>query len=162
VPVIALTNDAWGFASNCFVCEARNHAGLRIPFFADTDRDVVFADFALDGSFSGAPMWVHGGVSLAIADEAMAWAVIALRKRWAVTKDVQASFVRPIEVDGEYRVEARVLHEADGQVRAEATILGSSGEHLRAAADMVVYSAVKAPEMLGTDVPENLRGYLGD
>jgi acyl-coenzyme A thioesterase PaaI-like protein len=106
-------------------------------------------------------MWVHGGVSLAIADEAMAWAVIALRSRWAVTKEVTATFERPIEIDGAYRVEARVVGEEDKRVRAEATIMGEREQcHLSAWADMVVYSVVDAPDMLGTEVPDNVRKYL--
>ncbi|MDQ1521732.1 MAG: hypothetical protein QOI55_2805 [Actinomycetota bacterium] len=161
MPVVPLTNDAWGFETNCFVCEPRNVTGLQIPFFADTDRDIVFADFSLSRDFSGAPMWVHGGVSLAIVDEAMAWAVIALRNRWAVTKDVTASYHRPIEVDGAYRVEARVAADGEQRVRTEATILGDARQpHLSAWSEMVVYSAVKAPDMLGVDVPDELRGYL--
>jgi len=32
MPLLSLTNDRWGFASNCFACEPTNEAGLRIPF----------------------------------------------------------------------------------------------------------------------------------
>lgn len=69
-----LENSRWGFESNCFVCEAANPAGLGVEFFADTDDDAVVADFSLDQRFSGAPSYVHGGVVLAVLDEAMAWA----------------------------------------------------------------------------------------
>jgi acyl-coenzyme A thioesterase PaaI-like protein len=77
VTVIAIHNEDWGFESNCFVCEPKNGHGLRIPFFHDTDTDVVFADFELGRDFSGAPSLVHGGLLLAVLDEAMAWACIA-------------------------------------------------------------------------------------
>src|SRR5699024_8543549 len=83
--VQALTNDQWGFESNCFVCEARNDAGLRIPFFHDEDTGTVTATFTLDDRFSGAPSYVHGGLLLAVLDEAMAWAAIAVAHRWAMT-----------------------------------------------------------------------------
>ena len=55
-----LTNEQWGFSSNCFVCEPTNGAGLRIPFFHDTERDVVTAEFDLTDAFSGTPSYVHG------------------------------------------------------------------------------------------------------
>lgn len=61
----ALTNEQWGFETNCFVCEPRNDAGLRIPFFHDDATDTVTADFELDGRFSGAPNYLHGGVPTA-------------------------------------------------------------------------------------------------
>ena len=40
---IRLHNDDLGYESNCFVCEASNEAGLRIPFFHDTEREMVVA-----------------------------------------------------------------------------------------------------------------------
>ncbi len=73
-----LENARWGFESNCFVCEPRNDAGLRIPFFHDEASATVTATFTLDDRFSGAPSYLHGGVLLAVLDEAMAWATIAL------------------------------------------------------------------------------------
>ena len=42
---VRLHNDDWGYESNCFVCEARNEGGLRIPFFHDQDTDTVVAEF---------------------------------------------------------------------------------------------------------------------
>ena len=72
--LVRLRNDAWQFRSNCFVCEPSNTAGLAIPFFHDDEAGTVVADFTLDERFSGAPHYVHGGVALAVLDEAMAWA----------------------------------------------------------------------------------------
>ncbi len=71
-----LHNEDWGFDSNCFVCEPRNDGGLQIPFHHDLERDLVAATFTLGDRFSGAPSYVHGGVTLAVLDEAVAWATI--------------------------------------------------------------------------------------
>ena len=62
--LIRLHNDDWGFETNCFVCEPKNDRGLQIPFFHDTERRLVIADFDFSDSFSGAPTLVHGGVTL--------------------------------------------------------------------------------------------------
>ena len=67
-----LTNDIWDYESNCFVCEQSNEGGLRIPFQLDDDGDTVSASFRLGTTYSGAPALVHGGVSLALLDEAQA------------------------------------------------------------------------------------------
>src|SRR5262249_52972511 len=93
-----LTNDAWGVPANCFVCGPRNGAGLRIRFHHDTVDEVVVADFVLDERFSGAPRFVHGGVVLAVLDEAMAWATIALVRRFAVTVETTTRFERPVKI----------------------------------------------------------------
>jgi len=45
----------------------------------------VFAEFELDADYSGAPTLVHGGVTLALLDEAMSWATIALGGKFAYT-----------------------------------------------------------------------------
>lgn len=71
------------------------------------------ASFTLDRSFSGAPEYVHGGVVLAILDEAMAWATIALAGRFAVTRQTTATFERPVCVNRAYAVEAKVVDAGD-------------------------------------------------
>ena len=74
-----LHNADWGFESNCFVCEPRNSVGLRIPFDHDRDIGCVTAEFTLDDRFSGAPKFVHGGIVLAILDQAVAYIDCELR-----------------------------------------------------------------------------------
>ena len=156
-----LHNEDWGFETNCFVCEPRNPHGLRIPFAFDRDRDAVVAVFELGAEHSGAPAWVHGGISLAICDEAMAWAAIASRQRWAVTREVRAHFDRPVKVGTTYQVEARVTGGEGDELTTEATIFDAHGKvRVRAEATLVVYSAVHAPEMIGGEVPERLRAFL--
>lgn len=87
-----LRNEQWGFESNCFVCEPRNDAGLRLPFEHDDEDDVVVCEFTLDDRFSGAPRFLHGGVLLAVLDEAMAWATIAIAGKFAVTEESTTRF----------------------------------------------------------------------
>jgi len=124
----ALTNDDLGFESCCFVCEPRNAAGLGIPFFHDEAAGVVSATFDLDDRFSGAPAYVHGGVLLAILDEAMAWATIALAGRWAVTGETTTRFERPVHVGLRHTVTATVVDTVRG---------GRSGSTLRTTGEIV-------------------------
>jgi uncharacterized protein (TIGR00369 family) len=143
VALIALHNDDFGYETNCFVCEQRNEQGLRIPFFHDTERNLVTAEFSLSDTFSGAPTLVHGGVSLALLDEAMAWACIAIGRQWAVTSETTTRFDRAVYVDKPHRVEAEIVEQTDieivttgrivdlkGRVRAESratfTVLGEA------------------------------------
>ncbi len=104
--LVRLLNENWGFDSNCFVCETKNPTGLRIPFHHDTDTDQVVADFNLGNEFSGAPSYVHGGVSLSILDEAQAWATIAVGGKFAVTSTTSTTFDLPVLVGRDYRVSA--------------------------------------------------------
>jgi len=161
VTIEPLTNDLWGFETNCFVCEQRNERGLQVPFAHDTERGVVLADLRLADQFSGAPSWVHGGVVLAVLDEAMAWASIATRHRWAVTKESQAWFDRPVLVDKAYRVEARVVGGDDALLETESSVISvDTGKvSVRARATMSVVTALQAPS-LGVVLDVHASGYV--
>lgn len=132
--IVLLSNDPWGFESNCFVCEPRNSAGLGIAFHHDTRASTVVAEFTLDERFSGAPRYVHGGVSLAILDEAMAWAAIAVAQRFAVTAETSTRFDRPVRVGRTHAVTARVEGGEGGDVFTTAEIVGSDGRLCASAA----------------------------
>lgn len=122
-----LTNDRWGYESSCFVCEQSNRSGLRIAFQLDDDATTVSASFSLGAEYSGAPALVHGGLSLAVLDEAQAWAVIAVGLKWGLTRTAQATFDGPVFIDHDYRVEARIVGDRDDEVDTVASIIDSAG-----------------------------------
>jgi len=157
----ALTNERWGFESNCFVCEPRNDAGLRIPFFHDQASETVTATFTLDHRFSGAPSYLHGGVLLAVLDEAMAWATIAVAHRWAVTGETTTRFEHPGRVGRAYTVTARIT----APVTDDASTLAATAEITdhkdrrcaASSATFVVLGEAQAADAAGIDV-----GQFGD
>src|ERR1700704_4167757 len=118
-----LHNEDWGFDSNCFVCEPRNDGGLQIPFHHDIERKAVVATFSLGDRFSGAPSYVHGGITLAVLDEAMAWATIAIGGKFALTAETSTRFLRPVLVGKRYSVEAHITSQTADRVEAAARIL---------------------------------------
>ena len=155
-----LSNEQWGFSSNCFVCEPTNSAGLRQPFFHDTDTDMVVADLELGHEHSGAPTYVHGGVQLALLDEAMAWAAIAVAERFAVTATFRSEFHHPIRVGKRYRLEATIGERSDTRLEATSRIVDDQGRvRTSAAATMVVLSAAQAVDA-GAPIDETTQGFL--
>lgn len=147
-----LTNEQWGFTSNCFVCEPKNAAGLRIPFDHDDDAGVVRAAFTLDDRFSGAPTYVHGGVTLAVLDEAMAWATIAIGGKFAVTSETKTTFAYPVRVGRAYTVEATVASNDGTTMTTTATVLDDRQRPcVTAAATFTVLGAAQAVEVLGVE-----------
>ena len=152
-PMRPLTNEGWGFTSNCFVCEPKNGTGLRIPFHHDEERDEVVAEFELDEDFSGAPTYLHGGITLAVLDEAMAWAAIAVAGKWAVTKRSTAEFERPVRVGKTYRVVARIDRSSEHEILASATILDHKDRACTTATGVFTpLGAAQAAEATGADV----------
>lgn len=159
--MIRLHNEDWGFETNCFVCEPTNDRGLRIPFFHDVDRELVVAEFTLADDVSGAPSLVHGGVTLAILDEAMAWACIAIGRRWAVTTETSARFHRAVRVGSTYTVEASVVSIEEPAMRCAATVLDRRGEvRVDATATFTVLGEAQAARIVGRTLDDGHRSYL--
>jgi len=158
VALHALTNAAWGFESNCFVCEPSNRRGLGIGFFHDDEAGRVVAEFRLGAEHSGAPHYVHGGVLLAILDEAMAWAAIALAGRFAVVQSTATTFDLPVRIDEPYRVEAEVSDRTDTAVTARARVLDDGGRACaEARARLVVLSSASAGAAIGPVTGADIR-----
>ena len=150
-----LTNDRWGFTSSCFVCEASNPEGLRLPFFHDEEARTVVADFELGPQFSGAPTYLHGGIVLSILDEAMAWAAIAVAEQWAVTKETTTRFERPVRVGRPHRVVARI----EGPSASGSELVASAEIHdakdrrcAVARAEFTPLGAAQAVDAIGQDL----------
>src|SRR5919108_1128960 len=99
-----LDPSAWGFPTQCYVCEPSNPHGLRIPFSYDDEARVVSAEFSFGPEYSGSPRYVHGGVVMAVLDDAMAWAAIASAGRFALVRESTTTFEHGVLVGEPYRV----------------------------------------------------------
>jgi len=165
VAVRALDNTAFGFPAACFVCDRANPNGLRLAFVHDDETDTVSSEFTLGPAYSGAPRFVHGGLVLAILDEAMAWAAIGIAGRFAVTRTSRASFRRPVMVDVTHRVEAVVESHDEVSVSTRARVLNADGKRCaEASARLAVLSAETARVAIGPDLGDSApyvsAGYL--
>jgi len=158
--VRALDNTAFGFPAACFVCDQANPRGLRLSFVHDDEAELVRCDFTLGTEYSGAPRFVHGGVVLAILDEAMAWAAIGVAGRFAVSRTSRAAFRRPVMVGAPHRVEGVVEEHDEVSVTARARVFNAEGKRCAEAnARLVVLSEEAARNAIGADLGDNA-GYL--
>lgn len=120
-----LEASRFGFDSTCFVCGTDNPQGFQVPYFHDTDHDQIVSYFTLDERYSGAPTLVHGGATLALIDDGMAWACIALAGKFALTKETSAEFESPVVLDRPYTLEVRVADQDRGRIITEAEVFDS-------------------------------------
>ena len=152
----ALENTAFGFPATCFVCDRSNPHGLQLSFIHDDETDIVSSEFTLGSAYSGAPRFVHGGVVLAILDEAMAWAAISIAGRFAVSRTTRASFRRPVMVDVAHRVEAVVERHDEASVSASARVLNPEGKRCaEASARLAILSVDGARAAIGVDLGDS-------
>lgn len=156
-----LENAAWGFVSNCFVCEPGNASGLGLAFFHDHDADLVYAELTLGAAFSGPPHYVHGGLVLTVMDEAMAWGAIALGGSFALTRSITARFARPVRVGEPHRAEARLVARSEGgDLTLSASVADAAGRTCaRAEAVFVPMSPAQAQAAIG-DVAGDDAGFV--
>jgi acyl-coenzyme A thioesterase PaaI-like protein len=149
-----LLTNTFGIDSRCFVCDPDNEAGLRQSFYLDDDEGVVVAQFTPGYDPSGAPKYAHGGVSMAILDDAMAWAVIALRQRFGLTRRAEIDFARAVRVGVRHDVCAWV-EEFDGRrLIARAELRDDAGfPCVSARAEYVVITMEEARKAIGAAGP---------
>lgn len=148
--VRTLDPSAWGFPTNCYVCDPANRKGLGIPFRFDDELGLVFAEFRLGAEYSGAPQYVHGGVVLAVLDEAMAWAAIAVGGRFAVVRETNTTFEHGVRVGQPHRVEAEVHTSGSVHIEASARVVNADGKRCaRARARLVVLTEQAAKSAIG-------------
>lgn len=162
MPLTQLTNAEWGFDSMCFVCEPANEMGLRIPFFLDEATGVVSAEFTLTEAFSGAPAFVHGGVLMALCDEAMCWVTIAVARTWALTASNTHRFRRPVRLGRPYRVEGQIVGRDEEGIRTSAMIASATSGRVATEAEALFspLGSAQAKRAIGTEVPLEYRDFV--
>ncbi len=156
-----LDNAAWGFDSRCFVCEPSNPRGLGLAYYHDVEADLVRAEVSLGPECSGAPRYVHGGLVYTVLDEAMAWAAIALARRFALVGRSTVRFEAGVRVGELHRVTAGLGEGSRRLLSGWAEIADGDGRRCaRAEAKMVVLSAATATAAIG-EVEGPDRRFLG-
>jgi acyl-coenzyme A thioesterase PaaI-like protein len=93
----------------CFVCGLENAFGLKSRFF-ELENDEIMALFTPANEHQGYPGRLHGGIAAAILDETIGRAIINhdAKNLWGVTVDFSMKLRKPVPLDQEIRVVARI------------------------------------------------------
>lgn len=154
-----LLENTFGFASLCFVCDPSNDGGMKQRFYYDDDSGRIVADFTPEPAHSGAPNYTHGGASMAVLDDAMAWAIIELKQRFGITRKAEVDFIRPVMVGASHAVEAWVESFEDRALVARAEMRNADAKLCVAAkATYIVLTMEEATNAIGADAT-NAPGY---
>ncbi|HET9097582.1 MAG TPA: PaaI family thioesterase [Candidatus Baltobacteraceae bacterium] len=109
----------------CFACGPENEIGLRLHF-ERAGEDAVCARTQLRAEFQGWQGIAHGGVALALLDEAMAHAAGAAGHR-GVTASMSARFRKPVPLGVPIRVEGRVKWTRRNVLELQASVSDETG-----------------------------------
>jgi acyl-coenzyme A thioesterase PaaI-like protein len=96
----------------CFVCGLKNIFGLKTAFY-ETDNKQLVALFTPRDEHQSYPDRLHGGIATTILDETIGRAISVGREEqlWGVTLDLQTRFIKPVPLNVELKVVARITKE---------------------------------------------------
>lgn len=109
----------------CYVCGAENPLGLRVHF-ERLGENGSRASYTARAEHAGWPGILHGGVTFALMDEALGWALYFRRLR-GVTAKTETRFRAPIKVGTPLVVSAVIQEFAGRLARAAAEIRRDDG-----------------------------------
>lgn len=113
----------------CFVCGMSNSFGLKSRFYELEDGQLM-AIFQPSDEHQGYPGRLHGGIAATILDETIGRAIMLIHSDniWGVTIDFSMKLRKPIPIDGEIRVLARIVSEGRRSFEGEGEILLADGQ----------------------------------
>lgn len=114
---------------NCFACGPDNPIGMRLHFDASPDGEGVVARVELASEYQGWRGIAHGGIVMALLDEAMAHAAGFAGHR-GLTAAVNVRFRKPVPLGAPIEVRGRVTWQRRSVLGVEGRVLDGNGELL--------------------------------
>lgn len=113
----------------CFVCGLENKFGLKSRFYELEDGQLM-AIFQPSDEHQGYPGRLHGGIAATILDETIGRAIMNSHSDiiWGVTVDFSMKLRKPVPMDGEIKVLARIVSEGTRSFQGEGEILLPDGQ----------------------------------
>jgi acyl-coenzyme A thioesterase PaaI-like protein len=129
---------------NCFACGPTNPIGMHLHFDRAADGDGVLARATLAPEYQGWRGIAHGGIVMALLDEAMAHAAGFAGHR-GVTATVSVRFRKPVPLEVPIQIRGRVMWQRRNVLGVEGQVLGADGTVLaRAEGSFVSRGALDA------------------
>jgi acyl-coenzyme A thioesterase PaaI-like protein len=113
----------------CFVCGLKNKFGLKASFY-ETDKNELIALFKPCQEHQGYPGRLHGGIAAAILDETIGRTITMgkVDEIWGVTLEFSIKYKKPIPLDEEIKVVAKLTDEDKRLFEGTGKIILTSGE----------------------------------
>ncbi len=114
---------------NCFACGPTNPIGMHVHFDRATDDEGVCARVELGAQYQGWRGIAHGGIVMALLDEAMAHAAGFAGHR-GVTATVSVRFRKPVPLERPIQVRGRVTWQRRSVLGVDASVFDDAGNLL--------------------------------
>lgn len=124
---VKVTNKQYN-SKMCFVCGLENKFGLKAEFF-ELENEELVAVFQPTEEHQSYPGRLHGGLAATILDETIGRVILNQGEEiWGVTIDFSVRYRRPIPLDEEVRVIARLTKVDRRTFEGEGEILTADGK----------------------------------
>lgn len=112
----------------CFGCGIDNKSGLKASFY-EVDSNELVAIFKPVNEYQSYPERLHGGISATILDETLG-RVISIEEEsiWGVTAELNIKYKKPVPLDQELKVVARITRNTSRIFEGEGKILLANGD----------------------------------
>lgn len=112
----------------CLVCGLQNPLGLKAEFYEIENRELLARFSPLD-EHQGYPKRLHGGITAAILDETIGRTIMMHYDEdiWGVTAEFNIRYQKPIPLDRELKVVARVTRDTSRLFEGSGEILLENG-----------------------------------
>ena len=113
----------------CFVCGLKNKFGLNASFYETSNNELV-ALFKPCQEHQGYPGRLHGGIAAAILDETIGRTITTGKDNeiWGVTLEFNIKYKKPIPLDEEIKVVAKLTFEDKRLFEGTGKIMLSNGD----------------------------------
>ncbi len=113
----------------CFVCGLKNGSGLQASFY-ETENNELVALFVPTQEHQSYPGRLHGGIASAILDETIGRAILIGGNEdvWGVTIDLQLQYKKPVPLETEIKVIARVTEDGSRFFKGSGEIVLPNGD----------------------------------
>jgi len=139
-------------SKKCLVCGLKNEFGLKASFY-ELENDELVALFKPLEEHQSYPARMHGGIAASILDETIGRAIMIKDENlFGVTVELNLKYKKPVPLDEELRVVARIT-------RDTRKLFEGSGEILLKNGDVAVtghgkYMKIQADKMIEFDAKE--------
>jgi uncharacterized protein (TIGR00369 family) len=103
----------------CFVCGLRNPVGLKVTMGVDRESKSAACTIVIPSEYQGWKDMVYGGIISALLDEVCAYAGMTVGES-VVTGELKIRFLKPVPVEQEVIVTARVVNHTRRTVQVDA------------------------------------------
>jgi len=115
-------------SKQCFVCGMKNDFGLKAAFY-ELENDELLALFTPLNEHQSYPGRMHGGIAAAILDETIGRLIMMKdESMFGVTVDLNLKYKKPVPLNEELRVVARITRDSRKLFEGTGEILLKNGE----------------------------------